>query len=120
MKKGLILGAVVLLLMGAGIWGCFCVSRSRAGTWAVVYQDNAEVQRIDLSEVKEPYTITLTGEDGRENCILVEPGGISMQSAECPDKICVRTGKIHASGKPIVCLPNRIVIEILPEGEEGG
>ncbi len=119
MKNGMILGAIVFLLLAAGIWGCFLVSRNRAGTWAVIYQDNTEVQRIDLSEVKEPYIITLTGQDGRENCILVEPDGISMQSAECPDKICVQTGKIHDSGKPIVCLPNRIVIEILPEGEGG-
>ncbi|HBE87040.1 MAG TPA: hypothetical protein DDW53_19330, partial [Lachnoclostridium sp.] len=40
----------------------------------------------------------------------------SITEASCPDKVCVRTGKIHRSGELIVCLPNRVVITI--EGEE--
>lgn len=34
-----------------------------------------------------------------------------MQSANCPDKLCVKQGKISDIGS-IVCLPNKVIIEI--------
>lgn len=76
------------------------------GTVAVIYTDGREYARVDLAQVTESYTITLPG-----NTILVEPGSISMQSATCPDKLCIRQGTLHAVGR-IVCLPNHVVIEM--------
>ena len=35
-----------------------------------------------------------------------------MEDADCPDKVCVKTGKIKKPGQTIVCLPHRTVIEI--------
>lgn len=40
---------------------------------------------------------------------------IRFIDAECPDKLCERTGWISRPGEAAVCLPNRIVIRI--EGE---
>ena len=76
------------------------------GRTAVIYKDGREIARIDLSRVTESYTIPLDG-----NVILVEPGGIRMQSADCPDQICVHQGVLHDTGR-IVCLPNRVLIEM--------
>ena len=75
------------------------------GQTAVITQDGKEICRVDLSRVTESYTIPLNG-----NTILVEPGAISMQSATCPDKLCIHQGTLHSVGR-IVCLPNRVVIE---------
>ncbi len=82
------------------------------GQIAVVYTDGKEYAQIDLSAVRESYTIPLPG-----NTILVEPGKISMQSADCPDQICVHQGKIHGAGQ-ITCLPNRVQIVIRPGANE--
>ena len=38
-----------------------------------------------------------------------------MTEADCPDKICVNTGKISKIGETIVCLPHRVVVEIQGE-----
>ena len=35
-----------------------------------------------------------------------------MEDADCPDKVCVKTGKIKSPGQTVVCLPHRVVIEI--------
>ena len=78
---------------------------------AVITQDGKEVCRVDLSRVTESYTIPLEG-----NTILVEHGAISMQSATCPDKLCIKQGTLHSVGR-IVCLPNRVVIEMV-SGED--
>lgn len=76
------------------------------GHTAVVYKDGEEIARIRLDSVTESYTIPLDG-----NTILVEPGKICMQSADCPDKLCIHQGTLTTQGR-IVCLPNRVLIEM--------
>ena len=87
---------------------CLLLFLPKAQT-AVIYENEKEVCRVNLSRVTESYTIPLSG-----NTILVEPGSISMQSATCPDKLCIKQGTLHTVGK-IVCLPNRVVIEMIKE-----
>ena len=41
----------------------------------------------------------------------VENGEIYMESAACPDQICVEHGPLRPGGTPIVCLPNRLSIQ---------
>ncbi len=97
---GILLAGMIALL--------FLFSFNPAGLTAEIYQDGILVHTIDLSEHKE---IRLF-KDGKENIILVEPNGVSMQSANCPDKLCVKQGKIQNGIYPIVCLPNKVVIEL--------
>lgn len=85
---------------------------ARSSSVAVIYENGNEICRVDLSRVQESYTIPLSG-----NTILVEPGAISVQSASCPDKICMKQGKLHSVGR-IVCLPNRVVIEMQSDKHE--
>ena len=35
-----------------------------------------------------------------------------MKDADCPDKLCEKTGKISKNGETIVRLPHRVVVEI--------
>lgn len=57
---------------------------------ARIYQQDNLLYEIDLSTVKKSYTLTIDGENGAENVILVESNQISMQSATCPDHLCVK------------------------------
>ena len=45
------------------------------------------------------------------NTIQIQDGKICVQAAECPDQTCVHMGYLSDSGLPIVCLPNRLVIQ---------
>ena len=51
------------------------------------------------------------------NTAIIENGTVYMQSADCPDKLCVHQGKISDSSKKIVCLPNKVVIEVTKKSE---
>ncbi len=78
--------------------------------------DNKVIQEIDLSQVREPYTLSVTGYAGFSNTIRVEHGRICVESAGCPDQICVQQGWVSDDLIPIVCLPNHLMIELTGGG----
>ena len=88
------------------------------GTIAVVSVDGKELERIDLSRIRDSYDFVVTTDYG-SNTIHVEPGAISVTEADCPDKICVHQGKLTGGGIPIICMPHRLVIEIEDSGLDG-
>ncbi len=101
-----------------GLLGCwYILHKDQPEKIAQIYQGDQLLYQIDLSQVTESYTITITGDDGEENVVLVEPNQISMQSANCADALCVKQGKISDGLLPIVCLPNKIRITIISEEE---
>lgn len=101
--------ALALLLWAA----VYLIDLSRsAGDTVYIYQDGRLVQEIKLSYIAEPYTIDLG-----TNKVRVQPEGVSMESAHCPDKLCVKQGSISKSGESIICLPNKIIIEF--KGSDG-
>ncbi len=81
------------------------------GSFAEIYADGELLYRIDLENVESSYEIPIE-HGGHTNIVLVENKKISIKSANCPDKLCVKQGAIHNSSYPIVCLPNKIVIQI--------
>lgn len=62
-----------------------------------------------------PLSIDTRIEISNTNVAVVKNGEIYMESATCPDKLCVHQGKISDSSKKIVCLPNKVIIEALNE-----
>lgn len=52
------------------------------------------------------------GTERGNNKIIINDSTVWMEDADCPDKVCVKTGKIKNPGQTIVCLPHRTVIEI--------
>ena len=57
---------------------------------------------------------TVTGENGGSNTVTVRGGRIAVTEADCPDHYCMERG-FCSGGTPIVCLPNRLVIQFLGE-----
>ncbi len=50
--------------------------------------------------------------------IAVANGTVSVRDADCPDRLCQKTGAITKAGQSIVCLPCGCVITV-QEGETG-
>lgn len=87
-------------------------SKNSSGCIAYVYQAGELIDTIDLEEVTETYTFEVSNDNGASNTIEVRPGEIGIIDASCPDHLCMKTGFIHNSTMPIVCLPNQLVIEV--------
>ena len=77
-----------------------------------VKKDGAFVQ-INTIPVNQNETLTIEGYQGGSNIVTIENGGVTMTDADCPDKLCVKTGRISKTGETIVCLPHRVVVEII-------
>ncbi len=91
---------------------------STGGTIAVVSVDGREIERINLSKVRDSYDFVVATGYG-SNTVHVEPGAISVIEADCPDQICVYQGKLTGGGIPIICMPHRLVIEIMDGDLDG-
>lgn len=116
-QKYTILFILIVALSGIVVWG-LSMQKSQKNPVAVIYQNNKEIKRIDLEKVEEPYEFTITNEEGGTNVIRVEPDGISVVEASCPDGICMGVGVIKEGKLPITCAPNHLVIKIENETEE--
>ena len=108
--------AALLVLLLAGSAAFLMLRPKGEGQVARISLDGQVVQEIDLSRVEQPYTLTLEGPGGFSNTITVEKGRICVSKAGCPDQICVHQGYISDGTTPIVCLPNRLIIEITGGG----
>lgn len=83
----------------------------KAAKTAEVRSDGKVLCTLDLSKDGE-YRVE-HGEDW--NLLIVENGKIRVDSASCTSQDCVRRGAADG-GAPIVCLPNRLVIEFSDDG----
>ncbi len=99
-----------LLLVSAGIGLLFA---GKGGQVAVVTLNGEVIARVDLAKVDDFYNIEAKGR--YHNTIEFDRGRVRVSSADCPDQVCVDTGWIEDGSKPIVCLPNRLVIEMTGE-----
>ena len=101
-RTWLLIFAAMILLCGSFL----LFFRPPAAETARILSDGTLVAVIDLTEDAEyhiPY-----GDDW--NIVQVRNGKIQVESSSCANQDCVRRGAADG-GAPIVCLPNRLVIE---------
>lgn len=84
---------------------------------AVISVDGKEVKRITLSDNQKTHIFDIHDGDGGVNTIEVKDNKIRIKSANCSDQVCVLTGFIKKPGETIVCLPHKVLIEIVSENQ---
>ena len=80
-----------------------------------VYADRELVYQGSLSADQ---TVPIIASDGVCNQIRIEEGTVYMEEADCPGQDCVKQGKISRGGQSIVCLPNKVTVEIRAGGQQ--
>ena len=110
MNKSDIVLCVVALIIGLIIFGIFKLNNDE-GSYAVVYYEHDEVLRIDLKD-KSERTYTVKGYNGD---ILIETvdGKVRVVDEISPKHLCSKQGYINSKSDSIICLPNKVIIEIL-------
>lgn len=104
-----ILIVIAAFIFAAGVAGSVFALIPAEGERVNIIQDGKIIRSFDLS--REDDKIFTVEYNGSSNTIEIKDGKIRVKSAECPDKTCVHSGWLGSSAAPIVCLPNRLVIE---------
>lgn len=105
---------VVLLVIALSFSFLYQYFVKEEGSRAVITVDGKEYMTLSLQENTE---IMIEGTNGGTNHLLVKNGTVEMVEATCPDLVCVHQRAICYNGESIICLPNKVIIEIVG-GEE--
>lgn len=89
---------------------------------ATKVQGNSVVVKID-GEVTQSYSLSenvefeiKTGKNNENiNVVAIENGKVRVTEADCPDGICKEYRPISYVGQTIICLPHKVVVEIVGE-----
>lgn len=111
---------ILILLLAAAVLsaGVLLLQKKQTSSpVARITRDGELLREIPLDEVEESYSFVVEDEEG-SNTILVEPGRIRVSEADCPDQVCVNQGFISDGTVPVVCLPHKLMIEIVGGGSE--
>ncbi len=108
---------IVVLLLSAPVF--LFINRhfsAEKGVYAEIYHDSVLVYRIKLSTAKEgSFSIP-----GVPKVVFHQyaDGSIAFIKSDCPDKICIRSGRLKNDGQFAACLPNKIMLKIVSEEKD--
>lgn len=105
--RELIIIAVILLLGVTAFILLFSLKND--GTTAIISVDGKSVAEIELT-VSQNKTFSVS--EAENITFEVNNGRIRVVDSDCPDKICCNTGFISKSGESIICMPNKMIVEI--------
>ncbi len=94
----------IILIIAILIVGTLFLIFKQKGDKVVITVDNVALGEYSLSENNKIQLEFST--------IVIENGAVYVENTTCPDKICKTTGKISDKGEVIVCVPNKMIVEI--------
>lgn len=105
---------IALFLACAAVFYVFY--KMPVGTVATVECGGRVVLTQALTELTEPKTIEIDGENGIAVTVVFYPDGARVESSACPDKLCVNCGKLTRAGETAICLPARVTLRLSGNG----
>lgn len=109
-KRDLILIAIIAIVIGQLIIMNKFINSEKPDK-VEIYYDNKLYQECSINDTKR---INIKSGDVY-NIISIHDKGVEMIHANCPDKVCVKTGFINKPGQSIVCIPHKINIKIVSQ-----
>lgn len=92
----------------------FTLNQKQTSSIAQISVNGKTVDKIHLDNSTPCQLINVSGPLGT-SIAETKPGAVRMKSSPCPEHYCMETGWIDQPGAVIVCVPNRIVIEIIAD-----
>lgn len=115
-KTDVIIIAVILAFSGIS-WVIYDTAFSDKAARAEIYYYSELVQTVEL-EKGEEMTFSVPQEEDVVFQLDTE-GNIAFIQSDCPDKVCIKAGKLHQVGQFAACLPNGLVLKIVSAGQLG-
>lgn len=109
-----ILIGVLIILSIFSFWYIQNINKNINSQYVSVQVDGREIKQIDFATSDRVIHETIQTEYGR-NVLEIGRDYVKVIEADCPDQLDVLQGAIDSPGQLIVCLPNRLIIEVRGE-----
>lgn len=106
-KKDILVVLILLVIALGFFWVLRFIHRKPADV-VEIYREDTLIKIYSINDNGQ-YEIKNGGDT---NQIIIEDGEVFIREANCPDKLCVKQGRISKSGESIICLPHKIVVKI--------
>lgn len=103
---------LTMIVIGVAVWFGYKFAFSDTPAKAEIYYKSELIETVDLKAgVDKRFSIPQD-----ENVVfhLQKDGSIGFEKSDCPDKVCIETGMLHTVGQTAACLPNEIILKIVP------
>ncbi|MCU6761303.1 Uncharacterized protein conserved in bacteria [uncultured Roseburia sp.] len=111
--------AIILALVFAVIVFVFLVFWLRPKTGGSAVRITVDGKVYGTYALEEAQTISIKDKDGKvTNQLVIENETAHMQKADCPDQLCVHQKAVSKENETIVCLPNKVVVEVTQAEEQ--
>ena len=104
-KNDIILVVIVLVVAAIAFLAHSIMGSEKAGV-VTVKVDGQISGRYSLLENQEIEINNGT------NILIIKDGVADMTEADCPDKLCVKQKSISKNHENIICLPNKVIVEV--------
>ena len=119
-KKDVLVICLALLAAAAAYGGMRWARGGQALSGMVEIRVNGALfASVPLDEVLD---VVVEQENGEKNIVTVSGGGARMAFSSCKNQLCLHQGEVTAAnwigramGRAIVCLPNRVLVELALE-----
>ncbi len=86
-------------------------NQEKQDVYAIIKKDDKIIQKVNLSSLEEREVIKISGL--YNEIIVADQKKICFMSAECPDRLCIKSRWLSKPGQIAVCLPNRTLIKLV-------
>ncbi|MGL5068052.1 MAG: NusG domain II-containing protein [Sarcina sp.] len=86
------------------------INKDYKSTYVEIHVDNNLFKTIDLANDTNE-TIDIKSKLGT-NSVLIKNNQIQINHANCKDSLCMKQKAISKIGQSIICLPNKVIVEI--------
>lgn len=104
-KNDLILIIVVIIIAAAA----FLIHNFMGGKHAGVVTVKVDGELEGTYSLHENQEIEI---NGGSNILVIKDGEADMTWADCPDKLCVKQKSVSKKNENIICLPNKVIVEV--------
>jgi hypothetical protein len=102
-----LLVAALVALPGWALVRSWRTAREQPVAW--IYRDNRLLGVYELDRQQ----VVVIGDRARPDMkIEIKDGAIRVAESDCPKGVCKHAGWVRTPGRSIVCVPNRVVIEL--------
>ncbi|MEG1457752.1 MAG: NusG domain II-containing protein [Acetivibrio sp.] len=112
-KKRDIVIMMGILIIAAGVYFSYNQYVKQKPAKAEIYYKSQLIKTVFLNTGKEEIFTLPQAEQVTFH--LYKEGAIAFESSNCPDKVCVKSGKLRWVGQSAACLPNKIILKIVPQ-----